>query len=81
MEAYPDGLKRKAAMPRSDYRTLVNMGRKAGLQTSELYSALASRRPTPQEFDAGSSDSNGFILSLDATGHQVYEPYARGRTT
>lgn len=58
-------------MPRSDYRTLVNMGRKAGLSTSELYSALAGRRP--QEVGAGIRDGNGFSARLNAAGQQVFE--------
>jgi hypothetical protein len=36
------GKKTEVAM---DYRTLITLGRKAGLQTSELYQALSARRP------------------------------------
>lgn len=55
-------------MLRSDYHTLVNMGRKAGLRTSELYSALAGRRPNPHE--AAVPDGNGVRLDF-AHGRQA----------
>jgi hypothetical protein len=66
-------------MPRSDYRTLINRGRKAGLNTSELYSALAGRRPTTQDLEAGGRDGNGFATGLNAAGQQTFEPYVPGR--
>jgi hypothetical protein len=59
-------------MPRSDLRTLINRGRKAGLQTSELYSALSGRRPEADEIRSVGGDCNGFASGVDAAGHQVY---------
>ena len=61
-------------MRHSDYRTLVNMGRKAGLRTTELYGAIASRPPEGSDQTSGRSDSNGFVSSLDVNGHVVYRP-------
>jgi hypothetical protein len=65
-------------MKRSDYRTLIDLGRKAGLRTSEIYGALSGRRPTVQDVEAG-SDGNGFRAGYNAAGHQVYQPETRGR--
>lgn len=61
-------------MSRSDFRTLINRGRKAGLKTSELYSALSSHRPAAQDVEGGGRDGNGFLAGIDATGHQAYMP-------
>ena len=61
-------------MPRSSHRSLINMGRKAGLQTSELYTALAGRRPTTRELNDRGGDSNGYTPNVDADGRQVYTP-------
>jgi hypothetical protein len=57
-------------MPRTDYHTLINQGRKAGLRTTELYGALAARRPE------GNSrpDGNGFVLGYGRNGERVYYP-------
>jgi hypothetical protein len=59
-------------MPRSSYRHLIDRGRKAGLKTSELYSALAGHRFTQFDVEAGKRDGNGFTAGLDASGRQVY---------
>lgn len=61
-------------MPRLDYRTLINMGRKAGLNTSELYSALSARRLSASESSSAGRDGNGFRAGLDSTGHPIYQP-------
>ncbi len=61
-------------MPRLDHRTLINMGRKAGLKTWELYTALSARRLSAAESAASGRDGNGFRAGLDATGHPVYQP-------
>jgi hypothetical protein len=61
-------------MSTSDYRTLINRGRKAGLRTSELYQAILSRRPEGAEPAAGQADCNGFISCYDQDGHRVYRP-------
>jgi hypothetical protein len=61
-------------MSRSDYRTLIDRGRRAGLGTSELYQAIASRPPEAAEQMAGQADGNGFVSGFDHRGHRVYRP-------
>ncbi len=57
----------------SDYHTLVNRGRKAGLTTRELYSAL-STRPAEGNDRMGQSDGNGFVSGYNQQGQRVYRP-------
>ena len=59
-------------MSRSDYRTLVNHGRKAGLRTSELYQAMAAVLRKAADQAPGQADSNGFVSVYDQGGHAVY---------
>ena len=61
-------------MRHSDYRSLIDRGRKAGLGTTELYSALAARHPEAGETVRGEADGNGFVSSYDQLGHRVYRP-------
>jgi hypothetical protein len=61
-------------MSRSDYRTLIDRGRKAGLRTSELYRAMAARPPEGTEQQLGQADGNGFVSGYDQGGHRVYRP-------
>jgi hypothetical protein len=61
-------------MSRSDYRTLIDRGRKAGLGTSELYQALATRPPEVTEQNFGQADGNGFVSAYDQGGHRIYRP-------
>ena len=61
-------------MSRSDYRTLINRGRKAGLCTTELYQAMAARPPEAMEQNHGQADGNGFVGGYDRGGHRVYRP-------
>lgn len=61
-------------MSHSDYRTLINRGRKAGLGTSELYQAITSHRPEGTEPVAGQADCNGFISCYDQNGQRIYRP-------
>jgi hypothetical protein len=63
-------------MSRSDYRTLIDRGRKAGLRTSELYQAMAARPPEATEQNLGQADGNGFVGGYDQGGHRVYRPIA-----
>jgi hypothetical protein len=60
-------------MSRSDYRTLLNRGRKAGLSTREMYSALATRPPEAHEDGNRQSDGNGFVVDYK-NGRRVYRP-------
>jgi hypothetical protein len=63
-------------MSRSDPRTLIARGRKAGLRTDELYAALSSRMPEGGESRPGQADGNGFVADYDREGHCVYRPSA-----
>ena len=42
-------------------RALLELGRKAGLHTGELYRALTSRPPSPGEAPTGQADTNGYV--------------------
>ena len=66
-------------MGRSDYRTLIDRGRKAGLKTSELYQAMAARPPEGADQALGQADSNGFVPVYDQGGHPVYRPVSNSR--
>jgi hypothetical protein len=59
---------------RTDYRTLINQGRKAGLRTSELYDALAARRPEVGDRNTEQADGNGFVSGYGRNGQRVYGP-------
>lgn len=60
-------------MSRTDYHTLIDRGRRAGLGTSELYRALASQRG--DDVPAfGQTDGNGFVPSYSPNGQRVYQP-------
>jgi hypothetical protein len=61
-------------MHRSDYRTLVDRGRKAGLKTADLYNALAARPPEAGDYVPGQADGNGFITAYDQQGQRVVRP-------
>lgn len=61
-------------MSRMDYRTLIDRGRKAGLGTSELYRAMAARRPEVGDCYLGQSDGNGFIIGVQGNGRRIYRP-------
>ena len=65
-------------MSRSDYRTLLNHGRKAGLNTRELYNALSSRPPEASDTN-GQADGNGFVFDYTQGGRRVYRPMNGGR--
>lgn len=61
-------------MSRSDYRTLLDHGRKAGLNTREMYSALASRPPEGHDLNNGQTDGNGYVSDYNRDGQRVYRP-------
>ena len=63
-------------MPHTDYRTLLDRGRKAGLRTSELYPALASRPPEASDGLRSQADGNGFVLGYGRSGERIYRPVA-----
>ena len=57
----------------------ISLGRKAGLNTRDLYSALAALPPERDERRPGESDGNGYVAGLDDRGQRVYRPVAEGR--
>jgi hypothetical protein len=62
----------------SDSRTLMNRGRKAGLTTRELYSALGSR-PGEGSDAGGRADANGYVSIVNEHGLRVYRPLGSRR--
>jgi hypothetical protein len=65
---------RHPAMRHTDHRTLIARGRKAGLSTNDIYSALASSPPEGSERQGGRSDGNGFVTDYNQNGQVVYRP-------
>ena len=61
-------------MSRTNYRNLIDRGRKAGLGTAELYRAMAARRPEADDQNLRQSDSNGFVTGVGGDGRRVYLP-------
>jgi hypothetical protein len=55
---------------------MLDRGRKAGLGTTELYQALASRPHAVGDMAPGQTDCNGFITQIDANGQRTYVPPA-----
>ena len=67
-------------MSRSDYRTLIDRGRKAGLRTAEMYNAMAARPPEGGDLAAGQADSNGFVSGYTQEGRRVFRPASHPRS-
>jgi hypothetical protein len=65
-------------MSRTDYRTLIHLGRKAGLNTAELYRALTLRPPDAAEHANGHADENGYVSGISQSGRPVYRPVTDG---
>ena len=61
-------------MSHTHYRTLIDRGRKAGLSTAELYSAIAASRPGEADQIHGQADTNGFVPGYTPSGQRVYRP-------
>jgi hypothetical protein len=61
-------------MTHSTYQLLLNRGRKAGLTTRELNSALASHPVAGRENAPGQFDANGYISTISETGQRVVTP-------
>jgi hypothetical protein len=61
-------------MLHTDIRTLIDRGRRAGLRTSELYSAIAARPPQYSDAAAAQADGNGFIPGYNQYGRRVFHP-------
>lgn len=60
-------------MSLTDNRTLLTRGRKAGLNTAELYSAMVTR-PVEGRDQTGQADPNGFVSGYNQQGQRVYRP-------
>jgi hypothetical protein len=58
----------------TDYRTLIDRGRKAGLNTSDLYTSIAARPPEANELTGGQADENGFVAGYNQKGQRIYRP-------
>jgi hypothetical protein len=61
------------------YQTLINRGRKAGLTTRELYSAMAGRPIEGADDLLGRADCNGYVPSISPQGHRIYRPLGGNR--
>jgi hypothetical protein len=57
----------------TNYHALISRGRKAGLNTRELYSALATRTGEA-DVAPGRADTNGYVATITASGRRVYHP-------
>ena len=67
-------------MSHTNYQTLINRGRKAGLTTRELYSAMATRfAEAGREAVPGQPDGNGFVFGYDQQGRLIYRPIGSTR--
>jgi hypothetical protein len=58
----------------TSYNALINRGRKAGLSTRELYSAMAGRPAEGSDGGMGQLDGNGFVSSYNQQGQRVFRP-------
>jgi hypothetical protein len=58
----------------TNYRAMINRGRKAGLTTAELYSALATRPGEGSDLTPGTVDGNGFVTTYDNQGRRIFRP-------
>jgi hypothetical protein len=60
--------------PGTNIRTLLNRGRKAGLSTRELYSALAQLPAETATTSENQVDGNGYVATVDEQGRREYKP-------
>jgi hypothetical protein len=58
----------------TNYRALINRGRKAGLTTGEIYSAMGTRSGEGTALTPGMLDGNGFVTAYDQQGRLIYRP-------
>ena len=58
----------------TDYRVVVDRGRKAGLTTADLYCALTARRREAGDRYFGEADGNGFVAAFGQNGQNVFRP-------
>ncbi len=65
-------------MSHSNYLTLIDRGRKAGLSTRELYTAMSTRPSEGVDEAPGKVDGNGFVSTFNQQGKRVYRPTGDG---
>jgi hypothetical protein len=63
-----------STMSHSNYLTLINRGRKAGLGTRDLYAAMSTRPSEGVEEARGQVDGNGYVSTYNQQGKRVYRP-------
>jgi hypothetical protein len=61
-------------MSHTSHRVLLNHGRKAGLNTNELYRALSTQPPEAHDHSNRHADGNGFVSDYLQGGQRVYRP-------
>lgn len=66
-------------MRHADYHTLINRGRKAGLNTADLYHAIATLPPEAASRQTGQADENGFVSMYNGQGQRVFCPAGASR--
>ncbi len=67
-------------MSHSHYLTLIDRGRKAGLSTREMYTAMSTRPSEGLDEAPGQVDGNGFVPSYNQQGKRFYRPTNNGRS-
>lgn len=74
-------LETKASMMslHTHYQILINRGRKAGLTTRELYSAMPGRPVEGGDDLLGRADCNGYVPSISPQGQRIYRPIGGSR--
>jgi hypothetical protein len=58
----------------TNHSTLISRGRKAGLSTREIYSAIAARPAEGSDRALHQLDGNGFVSSYNQQGQRVFRP-------
>jgi hypothetical protein len=61
-------------MSHTNYHALINLGRKAGLNTADLYRAMTTRPADRQMSEPGQTDCNGFRTDFSERGTVEYRP-------
>jgi hypothetical protein len=61
-------------MNRSPNHKLLDRARKAGVNTAELYRALASRPAAAGDATPGHTDCNGYVAQVGTNGQRIYQP-------
>jgi hypothetical protein len=62
-----------------DYRTLLTHGRKAGLNTRDIYQALSVRPPAADDRRPGLADGYGLVSVYGRSGQRIYQPTSSPR--